>query len=84
MGKARDTARKWWREKEGFIALFCLVYWALLTTYILFQFISGQADQMLLDFYRSFIQLPLIPMGGIYGVKAVQDFRGKKNYDERV
>ncbi len=80
MGKTREAVTKWYREKEGFIALFCLFYWAGLTTYILFHFIAGSIDPLLLDFYRSFIQLPLIPMGGVYGVKAVQDFRnGRKS-----
>lgn len=74
MGKTRDVAKKWYQEKEGFIALFCLFYWAGLTTYILFHFIRGSVDALLLDFYRSFTQLPLVVMGGVFGVKVAQDF----------
>jgi len=86
--KTREAVNRWYREKEGFIALFCLIYWAGLTTYILFHFILGGIDSLLLDFYRSFTQLPLVVMGGVFGVKVAQDFgkeRSKsQNYDERV
>ncbi len=93
MPNLREATKKWYREKEGFIALFCLVYWAGFTTYILYHFIrAGQIDVLLLDFYRSFSQLPLVVMGGVFGVKVAQDFGRERekvrtdymDYNERV
>ena len=85
--KTRETINAWYREKEGFIALFCLIYWAGFTTYILFHFVLGSIDSLLLDFYRSFTQLPLVVMGGVFGVKVAQDFgkeRSSRDYSDRV
>ncbi len=81
--KTPEVVKKWYQEKEGFIALFCLVYWAGFTTYILYHFIrAGQIDALLLDFYRSFSQLPLVVMGGVFGVKVAQDFgRERSRYE---
>ena len=88
MGKTREKINRWYREKEGFIALFCLFYWASFTTYILFHFIMGNSDPLLLDFYRSFSQLPLVVMGGVFGVKVAQDFGKERSrgqdYGDRV
>ncbi len=85
--KTSEVAKQWYREKEGFIALFCLIYWAGLTTYIFFHFVRGTVDPLLLDFYRSFSQLPLVVMGGVFGVKVAQDFgkeRSRQDYSDRI